>query len=168
MPDDYMRAALTFRSVGLPFYMLCYANAPKWTFRRALAMCLIYGVIPKPNNAGVPLEDMAQIWKILDRMPIESAKWHPFYRNENTVSVTNPAVKVSYYEYENVAGRICRVCFCANSKDTPSEAIVQFCEGFDYFKHLFGRPVCCEDAGLRVRFDNFDCSIFYIELPGKN
>jgi len=167
LPDGYMRAALNFRSVGLPFYMLCYANAPVWTFRHALSMCLIYGVIPKPNNAGAPLEDMAQLWQILDRIPIETAQWHPFYRNDKTALVTNSAVKVSYYEYKDIVGRTCRVVFCANTKDTASETTIQFRDGLDYYKHLFGQPIRCKDGSLHVRFDGFNCAIFYTELNKK-
>lgn len=163
LPDEYMRAKLNYRSMGLPFYMLCYANAPKWTFRRGLSLALLYGVIPKPNNAGAPLEDMEQIWKILDAIPIERAQWKPFYKNQEEVEVSDDAVKVSFYEYSDIAGRKCRLIFCSNTHDTPSDAVIRFREKPSGMLNLFGREVKETADGFTISYENFDCSIFYTE-----
>lgn len=168
LPDGYMRAALNFRSIGLPFYMLCYANAPKWTARRAIALSLLYGVTPKPNNAGAPLEDASTLWKILDFIPMERAAWHPFYENTDAVSVSCGAVKVSYYQYSDVMGRTCRVAVCSNTRDVPVEAVVRFRDKPIAFRQLFGPEVRCGDDGVHVSFDNFDCAIFYLESEAES
>lgn len=166
IPEGYMRAAFGFRSIGLPFYMLCYANAPKWDFRRALSLSLLLGLMPKPNNAGTPLEAMSKLWNILDRIPVERATWHPFYEKDPIAEVSDPAVRFSYYEYPDITGRTCRLVFCANTHDTPSDAKICFREKPAVFRYLFGKEMEETADGLRVQYDNFDCSVFYIETDG--
>lgn len=163
IPEGFMRASFNFRSIGLPFYMLCYANAPKWDFRRALSLSLLLGLMPKPNNAGTPLEAMGKLWKILDYIPIERAVWHPFYENSGIATVSDPAVKFSYYEYTDITGRICRLFFCANTHDTPSEAVISFRDGPAVFRNLFGTEMIQTENGFQVRYENFDCTVFYTE-----
>ncbi len=166
IPEGYMRAAFNFRSIGLPFYMLCYANAPKWDFRRALSLSLLLGLMPKPNNAGTPLDAMGQLWKILDYIPVERAVWHPFYEENGDVCVSDPAVKCSYYEYRDITGRTCRLVFCANSHDTASDAVISFRNKPQQIRHLFGEQILETAEGVGVHFDNFDCSVFYVETDG--
>ena len=161
IPEGYMRAAFNFRSMGLPFYMLCYANAPKWDFKRALSLSLLLGLMPKPNNAGTPLEAMGKLWKILDFIPIERAQWHPFYEN-GVITSSDPRVKCSYYEFEDITGRTCRLVFCANTHDKASDAALSFGESV-HVRHLFGKEIQQDADGIHVSFDNFDCSVFYTE-----
>ena len=163
IPEGYMRAAFNFRSMGLPFYMLCYANAPKWDFRRALSLSLLLGLMPKPNNAGTPLEAMAKLWNILDYIPIERATWHPFYEDNGIAAASDPAVRFSYYEYTDITGRICRLFFCANTHDTPADAVISFHKTPRVFRCLFGTEMTETDGRFQVKYENFDCSVFYTE-----
>lgn len=163
IPEDFMRAVFNFRSMGVPFYMLCYANAPKWDFRRALSISLLLGLMPKPNNAGTPLEAMSKLWKILDYIPVERATWHPFYEDSGIATVTDPAVKFSYYEYQDISGRICRLVFCANTHDTPADATITFREKTEGIRYLMGQPVEVGENQMQVQFDNFDYTVFYTE-----
>lgn len=163
LPEGFMRAAFSFRSIGLPFYMLCYANAPKWDFRRALSISLLLGLMPKVNNAGTPLESMDKLWRILDRIPIERAEWHPFYENNGIAAVSDPAVRFSYYEYQDIVGRTCRLVFCANTHDTPSDATITFRDAPQTIQCLFGPAFTQTADGIQVHYDNFDCTVFYTE-----
>lgn len=163
IPEAFMRAAFNFRSIGLPFYMLCYANAPKWDFRRALSLSLLLGLMPKPNNAGTPLDAMGQLWQILDRVPVERAAWHPFYENTGIATVSDPAVRFSYYEYQDILGRTCRLIFCANTHDSPSDATITFRDAPSAVQTLFGTPLTQDANGVHVHYDNFDCTVFYTE-----
>ena len=163
IPEGYMRAAFNFRSFGLPFYMLCYANAPKWDFKRAVSLSLLLGLMPKPNNAGTPLEIMGKLWSILGYVPVERAVWHPFYEQHQDMCVSDPVVKFSYYEYQDLTGRICRLVFCANSRDIPSDARITFDKKPLSVRYLLGQKLAESDAGIGVHFDNFDFTVFYVE-----
>jgi hypothetical protein len=157
-----MRAAFNFRSIGLPFYMLCYANAPKWDFRRAISLSLLLGLMPRPNNAGTPLETMGKLWQILDYIPIERAQWHPFYEDGAIVS-TDPWVKCSYYEYRDISGRTCRLIFCANTHDQQTSATISFKDKARQIRYLMGKQVEFGQGTASVTFDNFDYTVLYVE-----
>ena len=71
IPEGHFRSVFTGRNFGVPGYMLCYSNPPVWTFDQALAQSIIFGIMPKANDAGEPLELMSEFWKFTDNFPIE-------------------------------------------------------------------------------------------------
>ena len=109
VPADFYRAIYTGRSIGVPVYMLCYSNPPVWRFEEAMSNALCFGTIPKPNDAGEPLEIMDKLWKVLDSFPIERAEWHPYFKNG--VAVSNKNANFSFYKCEKKL-----LCFVSNMK----------------------------------------------------
>ena len=79
------------------------------------------------------------------------------------MSISDPVVKCSYYEYQDIAGRVCRLVFCANSRDIPSDACISFSNKPLSVRYLLGQKITESDSGISVHFDNFDFSVFYTE-----
>ena len=111
VPESYYRAVYTGRNLGVPINMLCYSNPPTWTFTEAMSNVLCFGILPKPNDTGAPLEIMSKIWGILDSFPLENSTWHPYF--DNGVSVSDENVKFSFYKAPNKL-----LCFTSNMKKT--------------------------------------------------
>lgn len=78
------------------------------------------------------------------------------------ITSSDPRVKCSYYEFEDITGRTCRLVFCANTHDKASDAALSFGESV-HVRHLFGKEIQQDADGIHVSFDNFDCSVFYTE-----
>ena len=104
LPDRYFRALYTGRNIGVPIFMLTYLNPPVWDFRMALATTLPFGIIPKVNDAGEPLEMISKIWGIYDRMDVENAEFVPYYaEGEHPAAASDAAIKVSAYRHKDSA-----------------------------------------------------------------
>lgn len=101
VPIDYLRSIYSGRNLGITVNMLCYSNPPVWTFRQATALALPFGIIPKPNDAEQPLEEMQKIWTAIDSFPVGDSVWRPYF--ENDIEVSNQDVKASYFETEDKA-----------------------------------------------------------------
>lgn len=113
IPIDYLRAIYSGRNLGITINMLCYSNPPVWTFRQATALALPFGIIPKPNDAEEPLEEMRGVWSAIDAFPIEESTWRPYFKN--SVETDNPNVKASYFETEDKA-----LFFISNMQKSPT------------------------------------------------
>lgn len=124
LPEGHFRSVFTGRNFGVPGYMLCYSNPPIWTFDQALAQSIIFGIMPKSNDVGEPLELMSDFWKFTDNFPIEEAKWKPYFENDAISS--NGNIKVSYFEYDNK-----KLVFVANTVIEPMSAEVSFDKKFN-------------------------------------
>ena len=102
LPDEYFKCLYTGRNLGLPIYLLCYLNPPVWSFDMALAVALPFGILPKVNDTGLPLERISQIWKIYDEFGVDRAEFIPFYlEKERGIDVSDDRVKVSVYKKED-------------------------------------------------------------------
>lgn len=102
LPDDYFKCLYTGRNLGLLIYMLCYLNPPNWTFDMALAVSLPFGILPKVNDTGEPLEKISKIWEIYDNFGVDSACFIPFYSKEDKgIEVSDENIKVSVYKKED-------------------------------------------------------------------
>lgn len=98
LPDRYFRALYTGRNIGVPIYMLTYLNPPIWDFQMALSTSLPFGIIPKPNDAGEPLEILSGIWRVLDEFGVGDADFLPYYGEGGApATTTDPEVRVSAY-----------------------------------------------------------------------
>lgn len=113
VPLDYFRAEYTGRNMGVPVEFIAYEKRPVWNFENALAISLIHGILPRPNDIGHPLELMSGIWRILDRFPLAASEWCPYWKNG--AEATDAAVQVSYYRYRSVTGRVSLLIFLANT-----------------------------------------------------
>ena len=102
LPDDYFRGLYSGRNIGLPIYMLCYLRPPVWDFEMALSTSLPFGIIPKSNDAGEPLEKMSEIWKIYDAFDAENAEWIPYYSDiKPKIKCSDDRFVAGAYQYEN-------------------------------------------------------------------
>ena len=98
LPDRYFRALYTGRNIGVPIYMLSYLNPPIWDFHMALSTALPFGVIPKVNDAGEPLEIISRIWQIYGDIDADHADFIPYYSDRDIgIRCSDPEVLVSAY-----------------------------------------------------------------------
>lgn len=98
LPDRYFRALYTGRNIGVPIYMLCYLNPPIWDFHMALSTALPFGIIPKVNDAGEPLEVISRIWQIYADMDADHAEFIPYYSGRDMgITCSDPDVMMSVY-----------------------------------------------------------------------
>lgn len=100
LPDAYFRALYTGRNIGIPIFLLTYLNPPVWDFRMALSTALPFGILPKVNDAGEPLEVISRIWAAFDRFGVEEAEFTPYYRGAHPVAADDLRVKVSVWQRE--------------------------------------------------------------------
>lgn len=121
VPLDYFRAEYTGRNMGVPVEFIAYEKRPIWNFENALAVSLVHGILPRPNDMEGPLELMSGIWKITDRFPLAQSVWCPYWKNG--AIATNEKVKVSYYRYQSVTGKISLLVFVANTACKRAENV---------------------------------------------
>ncbi len=113
VPLDYFRTEYTGRNMGVPVEFIAYENRPIWNYENAVAMCIIHGILPRPNDIEGPLDQTAELWKIFDRFPIVQSAWCPYWTNGAETS--DERVKISYYRYESVGGEVSLLAFIANT-----------------------------------------------------
>ncbi|NLE13327.1 MAG: hypothetical protein GX628_06580 [Clostridiales bacterium] len=164
LPEGYYRAMLTGRAWGMPVQMLCYAKPPLWTMEEGISLCILFGTLPKSNDTGKPLELMSEIWTALDCVPWDKAKFRPFWQlEEGAVKSSCDTVKVSMWEYTDIMGRSCKLCFCANTVRSPAEAALELAGGITGFSSLCGVPAELDRGKVRLSFEGFGYSVFYTE-----
>lgn len=152
-PEGYYRSVLCGRNLGIPENMLCYSNPPVWNFPQALALSLLIGVLPKPNDSGEPLEIMSQIWRLFDSFSFNGAAWHPYYEN-TAFTISEEAVKISYYENN---GKY--LILCVNTKSEPCRAKVQFPEKLEIKEMCVSCHVEEIENGISFQAEGFDYAI---------
>lgn len=118
---DYFRAEYIGRNIGAPVEFIAYENRPLWNFENAVAIAVIHGILPRPNDLGYPLELMSRIWRIMDAFPIEKSDWMPYWRN--TVKTSDEKIKVSYYRYTDLTGDIRLLAFAVNISSAPIDPV---------------------------------------------
>ena len=84
VPVDYMQAAYNIANTGLPMQFVSYNAQEGWTFENAIALTLVHGILPRPNDIGAPLAAVAKIWRILDAFPIAKSVWQPYWCNRTS------------------------------------------------------------------------------------
>lgn len=155
---DYFRTEYTGRNMGVPVEFIAYANPPIWTFREALALALIHGILPRPNDIGYPLELMSGVWKAFDAFPIDKSQWLPYWKNR--AETGNRSVKVSYYRYTALSGSQMLLAFAVNLSGEPVEGVtLRFPEpvtrGWD--------AITREEVGLTLDLEKFGYRILCVE-----
>jgi len=102
LPDEYFKCLYTGKNLGLMIYMLCYLNPPEWSIDMAFAVSLPFGILPKVNDVGEPLEKISKIWEIYDNFGVDQAHFVPFYsKEEKGISVSDENIKLSVYKKED-------------------------------------------------------------------
>ena len=162
MPEGYLRATHSGRNFGLPTEFIVYENKPIWSFHDALAFSLVHGVLPRPNDIGEPLEKMAEIWKIIDRFPVDQAEWIPYFKG-TPFTADHPAVRISGY--------CCRqgkapkwLLFVANATTSPvSECRVSgFPAGATVRNAYTGAELPVENGAVSLSMERFGHAIWEI------
>ena len=114
---DYFRAEYAGRNMGVPVEFIAYENRPVWTFENALALSMIHGILPRPNDLRGPLDLTAEVWRIFGRFPVDQSEWRPYWTNGAAAS--DSRVKLSYYRHTAPDGAVTLLALCANtSRDT--------------------------------------------------
>jgi len=97
LPLAAFRAEFMGRNFGVPCEFLVYEKPPEWTFDHALALTLLHDVRVRPGGFGKQLELMSRIWKAMTDFGVSEAEWHPYWRNQRSVSAKPGSVLVSFY-----------------------------------------------------------------------
>ena len=143
MPEGHYRAVFAGRNIGVPLYMLCYSNPPIWNFSEATAISLPIGVLPKPVDSDKPLEEMSEIWNLIDEFDMKNSEWKPYYLS-NVATVSDSDVKLSFYE-KNIDGKKRRLVFLSNTVNKKkSDISINFTDG-DY-RIIKGINICTDKA----------------------
>ena len=121
MALDYFRAEYSGRNMGVPVEFIAYENRPLWNFENAIACSILHGILPRPNDIEHPLDLMSDIWRVFDAFPIEKSEWLPYYGNG--ASTDSEKVKVSYYKYTTLTGKVQLLAFAVNISSTPVERV---------------------------------------------
>ena len=159
IPEGHFRSMFTGRNLGMPVYMLCYQNPPTWNFTQGMSASLPFGIIPKSNDTGNPLEQISDIWKLMDKFDFKGAKWCPYYGEETLFNTSNGLFKVSCYKNGNKL-----LMMCANSVDKKAETKVSLKDG--NIKILdaavsCGMEVC--DGSIVLSAEKFDYAVILAE-----
>lgn len=158
LPDEYFKCLYTGRNLGLPIYLLCYLNPPVWTFDMALAVALPYGIIPKVNDVGEPLEKISEIWKVYDSFGIENAEFVPFYSGmDKGIKVSDDRVKVSVYKKDDKLLAI--LALTDNSLELEFSANASR----ELIKHALTGEVLSDKGEVTLRLSGFDFTVLEIE-----
>jgi len=84
---DAFRAEFAGKNFGVPCEFFCETEA--W------CLPLLHDVRPRPG-ASAP-EPLVKLWRVLDAFGVESAAWHPYWRNGTLLTVAPEPVKASAY-----------------------------------------------------------------------
>ena len=157
LPDDYFKCLYTGRNLGIPIYLLCYLNPPVWTFDMALAVALPYGIIPKVNDVGEPLEKISKIWKLYDAYGVENAEFIPFYSDrEKGIAVSDDRVKVSVYKKEDKLLAILALT------DTSLDLVFSVKASRDTIKSALSGEMLSDNGEVTLKLSGFEYIILEI------
>lgn len=156
VPEGYLRATHSGRNFGLPTEFIVYENKPIWSFDDAFAFSLIHGVLPRPNDAAQPLEQMAKIWNIIDSFPISDSQWCPYFEPQKMpFKCDNEQVKISGYKYIE-GGKEMWLLFVANSKTAEIEKCnVSGFDGFSVTNTYTDETVYAENGCISLGIKRF-------------
>lgn len=164
IPEGHFRSMFTGRNLGVPIYMLCYQNPPVWNFTQGMSTSLPFGIIPKSNDTGKPLEQVSDIWKIMDKFDFKGAKWRPYYGKENLIDTSNELFKVSCYENGDKL-----LLMCANSVDRQAETEVSLKDGNIKILDITASCSVSEtsDGKIMLSAEKFDYAVILAEKNNR-
>ncbi len=159
LPEGHFRSVFAGRNMGVPVYMLCYQNPPKWNFTQGIATALPFGIIPKSNDSGEPLELVRDIWNIMDKFDFSGSKWCPYYGNDVKFDTSNDLFKVSCYENGDKL-----LLMCANSVNNEAETEVTLKNGkINIIDMTASCDVKFNDGKITLAADKFDYAVILAE-----
>ncbi len=153
LPDGYFRALYTGRNIGIPIFLLTYLNPPLWDFHMALSTALPFGILPKVNDAGEPLEMISKIWEVFDRFGVEEAEWIPYYGEEHPVTANAEEAKISVWR----RGGKLLVVVASTDRDTDVNVSLSF-PNKNLRNAITGEPIS-ENGQATLFLNGFD---FYL------
>ncbi|MDW7655882.1 MAG: DUF6067 family protein [Bacillota bacterium] len=169
---EYFRAEYLGRNFGIPVQFIVYENLPDWTFERALSLCLIHGVYPRPNSVGHPLDVMEKIWKMIHTYGIEDADWYPYWENNTYVDTSDSNIKVSFYSKMDPDGCVRLLVYITNPTNQAADNV-----RIRFAPEAFGRPsiqsaydlwrktnMQVVDDSLVINLGRFEISVLYVLL----
>jgi len=101
LPLATFRAEFMGRNFGVPCEFLVYERPPNWTLENALSFTLIHNVWTYTRGYGKDFELISKIWKAMTDFGAGASKSHPYWKNQQMITVRPEAVKVSFYQKEN-------------------------------------------------------------------
>ena len=158
LPLDYIRAEYTGRNFGIPMEMITYENRPVWNYEQAIALGLVHGILPRPNDIGKPLEDMSKIWGIINNFPIELSKWVTYWHNDG-LKFDDDNIKCSYYVYNSLSNKKCVLMFTANL--SKNENVVVDNHFDNYISTVLNGTTKVQEN--KIIYDKFSYAIIYLE-----
>lgn len=164
VPEGYLRATHSGRNFGLPTEFIVYENKPIWSFEDAFAFSLIHGVLPRPNDAAQPLEQISQIWSIIDSFPISDSLWCPYFEKDKIpFKSDNPQVKISGYKHTN-GDKEEWLLFIANSKTKEIENCnISGFDGFALINAYSNEPIANNGGKVSLELNRFGHYILKLE-----
>jgi len=158
MALDYFRAEYSGRNMGVPAEFIAYENRPLWNFENAIACSILHGILPRPNDIEHPLDLMSEIWRVIDAFPIDKSDWLPYYANGTVTD--SEKVKVSYYKYTTLTGKVQLLAFAVNISSTPVDLVkVTFKEKVDTVTDALDSENVTDGFGI----DAYGYKILYAE-----
>ncbi|MDW7657245.1 MAG: DUF6259 domain-containing protein [Bacillota bacterium] len=169
---EYFRAEYLGRNFGVPVQFIVYEHRPDWTFEKALSLCLIHGVYPRPNSVDHPLDVMEKIWKIIHSYGIWDTAWHPYWENAAYIVSSDPNAKVSFYKKDNPDASVRLLVYIANPTNKIIDSVqIQFFP--EAFKRVFIKAAYdmqqktdmpIEDNSIVINLGDFDIKILYVTI----
>ena len=162
LPEGLFRSNYTGRQFGLPIHFVVYPNPPVWNFADAFTFSILMGAYPKSVDTGLPLDKMSELWKIVDKFPINNSVWHPYWKND-TVNISDERIKCSYYEYDDLLGNKNLLMFVGNIAKAEIKNVEINIEGNVTIKQLMpqGR---IKNGSLNIDFEPFESYIFVTSI----
>lgn len=155
---ECFRAEYLGRNIGAPVEFIAYENRPHWTFEKALACSVLHGILPRPNDIGLPLDLMSRVWKVFGAFPIDISEWLPYWKNG--VTTGNDKVKVSYYRYTDLSGATELLAFAVNTSAKPVGRVkLAFSENVTSAYDTLEK----EEVGFAFDLDAYSCRILFVK-----
>ncbi len=156
LPLDFLRAEYGGRNFGVQMEMIVYENRPIWRFEQAMALGMVHGIFPRPNDIGEPLELMSKVWEITNVFPVDKSAWLPYWKNDDNFFNTDK-IKVSEFRYIDVCAE--RQSLIIASNLSGEKVIAELNDEKFKYKVLYGNA---EIVGNRFEFKEFDFSIIFL------
>lgn len=160
VPEPLIRTQYSGACTGIPVFALCYSNPPKWNFRQAAALSLLYGTLPKPGDLDAQLEISSKLWDIFEEFMTENVKFHAYYeQNKNAPVKLSGAehVKLSYFETDSEILAI----VCCVKKDICEKA--SFVSEYPIVLNAENGDIVTRNGTAEFEFSNFDFKLLKIK-----
>lgn len=99
MKMDTFRTEFMGENMGIPCNFISYTTKD-FTLRMLAGITLIHNVYPRANNID-DIEFISKLWSIYDDFGTDKAEWHPYFEQQEDISVTGDDVYMSYYKKGN-------------------------------------------------------------------